>query len=203
MKTYILQKDIIGFKVGTEFPIDKDSDFIIAMGMSEYVNWLNGIAIHNEDWFKLKEDEGDKVAVYEIFNGGDKVGFFFNEELAKTVNDYLNAPSEKSEQRTPLFKTEDGVDVFDGDKYISVRKSDFTIYDNDCAHAYTKTCFDWNDWAHFSTKEKADEFVLDNKPLLSRKDVVNLMIQSAPLFQNKEGVYRLHENLSELVKSKL
>lgn len=89
-----------------------------------------------------------------------------------------------------LFTTEDGVDIFEGDK---------TCWIND----WTVTNFaDWrrsnnNKELHFSTREAAEEYILINKPCLSLKDVSNYY-KYLLNFSNGNS-----KGLRELVKSKL
>ena len=79
--------------------------------------------------------------------------------------------------KQPLFTTEDGVDIFEGDKLYSIcnmlnikkhrlfnaRYDDNTLLNN--------RIFFNSDYKHFSTKEKAEEYILMNKPLLSFNDI--------------------------------
>lgn len=79
--------------------------------------------------------------------------------------------------KQPLFTTEDGVDIFEGDNLYSIdnmlnirkhllfnaRYDDNTLLNN--------RIFFNSDYKHFSTLEKAEEYILINKPLLSLSDV--------------------------------
>ena len=92
--------------------------------------------------------------------------------------------------KNPLFTTEDGVDIFEGDEYWKVLPNSnyglhhLTCVDSDLQPSWT-----------FSTKEAAEEYVLMNKPCLSINDV------SDTLNINKYGSW--YKNLKKLVKSKL
>lgn len=70
--------------------------------------------------------------------------------------------------KKPLFKTEDGVDIFDGNNYWFVtKKLDFLG-----AGTIMKGMSKNNpDTFKFSTKEKAEEFIVMNKLLLSINDI--------------------------------
>ena len=88
-----------------------------------------------------------------------------------------------------LFTTEDGVDVYEKDKIFILNRSTFTIYPKTLAEEIdlpesTKYLF-------FSTKEKAEEYVVLSKPCLCVNDVENMIDFSNYLI------------LRELVKSKL
>lgn len=77
--------------------------------------------------------------------------------------------------KQPLFTTEDGVDIFEGDEYILVRKG--AVSKNLCTFTYTAVSGEsmWNskqkDYTLFSTKEAAEEYILMNKPVLSINDL--------------------------------
>lgn len=97
--------------------------------------------------------------------------------------------------KNPLFRTEDGVEIFEGDK---------TCWINN----WTVTNFaDWKrnnneKELHFSTKEAAEEYILMNKPCLSLNDVFEVY----PEFKKEDPVNKrtFHaEKLINLVKSKL
>jgi len=75
--------------------------------------------------------------------------------------------------KTPLFTTEDGVDIFEGDKFCLVQISTLTILEKGRYKPNMK------DWICFSTKEKAEEYILLNKPCLS----VNEIIAVIPVFK--------------------
>lgn len=96
------------------------------------------------------------------------------------------------EERTKLLTTEDGVDIYEGDEYFSIdpergswlirRRIDPEVYRNKPSRKY------------FSTRHKAREWVILNKPCLS----INEIIDEIPT--NPEGFI---SRLKELVKSKI
>ena len=69
--------------------------------------------------------------------------------------------------KQPLFKTEDGVDIFEGDKYYPVCEY-FNLH-NECIYPSGHKMFKL-----FSTKEKAEEYIIMNKPCLSINDVLSV-----------------------------
>lgn len=87
----------------------------------------------------------------------------------------------------PLFKTFDGVDVFEGDRYYYFRFHSWS-YDMSIAHEkfYSQDKLSKNS-LYFSSKEKAEEFIILNKPCLSLQEAIN----------------NNNESLKELVKSRL
>jgi hypothetical protein len=90
--------------------------------------------------------------------------------------------------KQPLFTTEDGVDVFEGDDFYTVDNWNIEKY---------KNYISINEYIHnlkFSTKEKAEEYILMNKPCLSYNEVLN-----TAKIKNKNTF----DSLKELVKQKL
>lgn len=100
-------------------------------------------------------------------------------------------------QKTPLFTTEDGVDIFAGDSYW--------FYNGDImvefSSAYIKTGGILS--GSFSAKEKAEEYILLNKPLLSLNDL--LSVWSDGVLDNVEyfKTSPLFKSFEKLAKSKL
>lgn len=88
-----------------------------------------------------------------------------------------------------LFRSEDGVDIFKGDKIYFVIKDKFLIgngvaWDNELRH----------DYLHFSTRKAAENYIILNKPCLSINEVLTLGI-------SKDGSWC--KDLQKIVKSKL
>ena len=123
---------------------------------TEYVNYtINKIDIVN--------DKCMVTALYDTNNPNDS-------RLHYNLNNLKKA-------KQPLFITEDSVDIFEGDNLYSIdnmlnirkhllfnaRYDDNTLLNN--------RIFFNSDYKHFSTKEKAEEYILMNKPLLSLSDV--------------------------------
>lgn len=90
--------------------------------------------------------------------------------------------------KTPLFKTEDGVDIFKGDKYYWVNIY-FKIVE-DIAHSETKSAKEYGVHvkADFSTKEAAEEYIIMHKPCLSINDIIEKSILNKPISKIKELV---------------
>lgn len=116
----------------------------------------------------------------EIFTIGDKVvGYNNSTAKIKTIDLVgevsLNICTDKHEgfslenlkKINKLFKTEDGVDVFEGDKYYPVCEY-FNLH-NECIYPSGHKMFKL-----FSTKEKAEEYIIMNKPCLSINDVLSV-----------------------------
>ena len=91
--------------------------------------------------------------------------------------------------KQPLFTTEDGVDIKEGDKYFSICKKYWRILETESAVEINYKTYHKNNY-NFSSYEKAEEYILLNKPCLSINDINTYCNLS--LF-----------TLKELVKSKL
>ena len=157
------------------YPCDKYS--------KDYINQLFntlGVSIHS-----VKRNDG------EIFTIGDKV---FSEYVNYTINKIgivndkcmvsalydTNNPNGSrlhynlnnlKKGKQPLFTTEDGVDIFDGDIFYSTRKDcsgRIIKYEGNFFEIASTKCKEFVD---FSTKEKAEEYILMNKPVLSLKEI--------------------------------
>jgi hypothetical protein len=167
--------------------------------------------------YKVKRFDG------EIFTVGDKCQpknhgldnsypitnfeFIFNNNAFRvnSQNWYLDINSIKHSKK-PLFTTADGVDIFEGDEY-------YELYDfNGCIKKITPskaikdgdedyTC-EQTEW-YFSTREKAEEHIYWNEPVLSLNEVATIYKGLTYLRDNtpqKPGQQAL--DLLELVKSK-
>jgi len=90
--------------------------------------------------------------------------------------------------KTPLFRTEDGVNIFEGDKTYSVNRH-FTL------NAFRSNNGKEPSFVYFSTKEKAEEYILWNKPRLSLREISNCYsITSYGFSRLKELVKTKNEN---------
>lgn len=89
-----------------------------------------------------------------------------------------------------LFKTEDGVDIYEGDIYYCVNSS-FKLSE---WIAYKDTIQEWVN--NFSKKEKAEEYILRNKPFFSLNDYYSI-------FDGDIRDYGISSKLEKLAKSKM
>lgn len=110
---------------------------------------------------------GDKtnngtISKFELDSNGIRVFF---EEKPKNYHVSLNSLL-KVQQK--LFTTEDGVDIFEGDKIYSVNRTNFQHYDNNrtVTHNFCRSSV----YKYFSTKEAAQKYINENKPLLITED---------------------------------
>lgn len=176
-------------------------------------------------------DEINPVVIYsvkrlsdnEIFSIGDNVtlfgwkhtdcfieGFKINDKIDSlgitikqedTTSTYYNGlDTLRKVEKVPLFKSEDGVDMYIGDRYFRII-SNWEIQEENVIqlgeHIYKNDTI-----KRFSTKEKALEYIIENKPCLSYNDIKDIAfglfmnVSSGKTFFNEEAV-------KELVKSKL
>jgi hypothetical protein len=108
--------------------------------------------------------------------------------------------------KKPLFTTEDGVDIFEGDVFYyptgdfsTVYKETTPVKSKISEKSYEnllKYCLVVSNHK-FSTKEKAEEYMLMNKPCLSIEEVMNISYNPAESYTSSS------RKLKELVKSKL
>jgi hypothetical protein len=155
----------------------------------------------------------------EIFTVGDKIdckGWFgniikfeiINNELQIFQQQHIGSSKYKPfliqdliKSKQPLFKTEDGVDIYEGNKSYGIHSETFEdlFHNNTPWYKGSKPC---EYHLHFLTKEAAEEYILMNKPCLSIKEI-------APIFgmyhldNSKTSLDRLSNKLKQLVKNKL
>lgn len=112
--------------------------------------------------------------------------------------DYLGMDIEKfkkSKEPKPLFTTSDGVQIFEGMEYWYLLKDNLVPYK--CTYAGKG----FEPPITFSTKEKAEEWLLLNQPCLSVNDILNI---SNWQYENTPEVIRLRKsNLTNMAKQKL
>lgn len=124
----------------------------------------------------------------------DFIHIVYNHDLKDSIYpDFNNVQKLKQ----PLFTTEDGVDIFEGDIYYKVINDTFQLFimENASKGESLRSKV-------FSTKEKAEEYILMNKPCLSLNDIfkdVEKMRKGLKTFENSE----LAKRFKKLVQQKL
>ena len=96
-----------------------------------------------------------------------------------------------------LFTTEDGINIFEGDNvnWVCDNYEYFNTINIDKTHCNLINGYSKGIYKIFSTKEKAEEYILMNKPVLSLNDIKNCRIKNSKLISRIK--------LKELVKQKL
>jgi hypothetical protein len=152
----------------------------------------------------------------EVFTFGDKIScqqypkevreitdFSLNNneiEVNDGIDEYTFKLSEIFKAKQKLFTTEDGVDIYEGDNVYYTNR--------ECNHNSYVLIAKWNDQCknhlsniHFSTKEKAEEYIIMNKPCLSINDFIMSNEVSYPSNETLCGI--TFKKLKEIVKNKL
>lgn len=153
----------------------------------------------------------------EVFTIGDKISFGhnYNEVITKMSLADSNSNIKKGiwihyeggschidiavKLKTPLFTTEDCVDIFEGDDFfvIETQFDKYRLHKTIGGH-FTK---ERSTRLRFYSKEKAEEYVLLNKPMLSLQDLLNVWGISKEYEAYKTSP--LFHSFLELAKSKL
>lgn len=118
----------------------------------------------------------------EIFTIGDKI----QTSMTLTINGFIIIDNELlidpfeiigtvalnkiSKSKQPLFTTKDGVDIFEEDCIYFIHPDNFKLV----TIKVTNRIKIGNHTKLFSTKEKAEEYIIMNKPVLSLKDVASI-----------------------------
>ena len=206
-----------------------EKDYVILELLSKtkykYVLHPNGLyAFANEKGFATLEQVREHFPIInsvkrlsdgEIFTIGDKVQDSLTDELTnfkvQTITyfypgDKIICQAESGttmplttirKVETPLFTTEDGVDIFEGDTIFGVNV-DWKVFSHyiDLQNKVKS----WGIKPTFSTKEKAEEYILLNKPCLTINDVRNCINQTEIDIDNE---HELNYQLLQSVKEKL
>ena len=110
---------------------------------------------------------GDEIIYNEIFPTKLKIKSIqlFNGEILihKDCTMNTNKLSEIQHCKKPIFKTFDGIDIYEGDRVYSVTPNFCIGYSGSLKYKPIQPCF--------LTKEKAEEYILMNKSCLSLSDV--------------------------------
>ena len=89
-----------------------------------------------------------------------------------------------------LFVTEDGVEIFKGDYYHSVNIDTYTLYEPESnGYASNKLIY-----KIFSTKEKAEEYVLYNKTMFSLQEILDIRQNYINAFDKNHDLKHLFIN---------
>ncbi len=144
----------------------------------------------------------------EIFTIGDKVSYNkhtfsitkfdiidnnVSNKIAVTVDNHLQYELNSIQYtKQLLFKTEEGVDIYEGDRYWFMKPNE-SWYMTEVKEASIMKMGNYSDIKRFSTIEAGHNYIIENKPCLSYRDVENM-------YNTKH--YWMDE-IKELVKQKL
>jgi hypothetical protein len=208
----VIEKDyeILTFTHNTSDGVVKVSKTDLALTVEEFLK--------NKCW---KIHSVKRLSDGEVFTIGDHVRLikqscYFKIESLEinfntiTINKYLNTIDCYEKYRQPLFTTEDGVDMFEGDKYWYIKlPCKFNGFTGEhLMKAYSTVANKNNDTSckidnilGFSTKEAAEEYILMNKPCLSINDLKEIFIWGSN--NESRSSTSIIDKLKQLVKSKL
>lgn len=123
---------------------------------------------------------GDKITFKGLFGNSSEHKFDIIRGFGNTVDDNLaviyhngKVGLHKVEKYRVLFTTEDGVDTFEGDNYFYTNSGGSCVYKEVATVGiidYERKC----NVVRFSTKEKAEEYLLMEKPILSLNDLLSV-----------------------------
>lgn len=101
--------------------------------------------------------------------------------------------------KQPLFKSEDGVDIFEGDLVVCFDIDSFCLRNR--TYRFKEEDINDKNYLFFSTEAKAEEYILMNKPILNVKEICPIIGQCNNT--TYIDLDQLTEKLKELVKSRL
>lgn len=164
--------------------------------------------------------EVKRLSDNKVFKIGDKVTSDFEKDGVQGISSFVSKPNEGvcvklikpnvqgfvsyrklkhiEHIKEPLFTTEDGKDIYLGDKYyVPQVRGEHKEWTGKALEFETENVDYGNDVKRFSTKEAAEEYILMNKPCLSINELEALNVNCA-------GSISLNRHeLKQLVKSKI
>lgn len=141
---------------------------------------------------KVQDSLTDKLTNYAV----QEITYFYHgEKIICQAKSGTTMPLNTIRHTSFLFKTEDGVEIFEGDSVWGFYTGYGYVFEQkDLKRAKIEQ------WLKFSTKEKAEKYILLNKPCLSINDIRNCINQTEIDIDNE---HELNYQLNELVKLKL
>lgn len=151
----------------------------------------------------------------EVFTIGDKIdckGWFGNIIKFKIINNELKIfqqqhinnsnykpllIQELNKFKTPLFTTKDSVDIFKGDIVYFVKINKYDDWENHYITVVDETSA--KNHIRFSTKEKAEEYVLMNEKSLSPNDILNVWSELSDY--SNESLLKNSTLMTRIIKS--
>lgn len=188
--------------------LQKDGTFLDDPLMSQNGGGASLKWMLNEDEYYISSVK--RLSDNEVFSIGDKINFRglygnSSEHKYDTIKGFelkqdgslgvryhngLVGIEKIQKYKEPILTTEDGVNIFQGDSYYYVNKNNFYI--DFVVSADKKFDSKKEDMLDFKHKEKAEEYILMNKPLLSLNDLLSVWssekdfdaYKNSPIFQN-------------------
>lgn len=186
---YVIKQELVekDYKILTYFqkgyPVRKASFFIEGFTGNKHTSIHSVKRLSDGEIFTV----GDKYNDCDLKNGtirtiaiGDN-GIYLNCSLLKNVQ----------QVKKPLFTTEDGVDIFEGNYWFYVKEGSAKIVKTN-VFKYGGLPQNKKPVKRFSTEEAAEEYVLLNKPQLSINDIVS-MFKTLRSFDDNMKIRKLKE----------
>jgi len=206
----VVEKDyeILSFKsIGYNFTWSITNDKLYCSEVINDKTWTQDELL--KPFHKMYIHSVKRLSDGEIFTIGDKI----QTSKVLTINSFIIIDNELlispfeiigtiglnnfQKVKQPLFTTEDDVDIFEGDEYCTIEKDTLRYRIKEIAK---KNSAGKNQdlLYYFSTKEKAEEYIIMNKPCLSLNDFNSLNETN-----EKALIGITLKKLKELVKTKL
>jgi len=154
--------------------------------------------------FKLIKSYPNSENVGSVYEQGDFMGrpIYFKAGNYLDPADVEDNPEffEEIIERQPLLITHDGVELFEGDSVWGFYTGFGYIFEQiDLKRAKEEQ------WLKFSSREKAEDYIILNKPLLSINDLLDFLEHktSKPLWNWDRTTPSFERDIRELVKSRL
>ena len=124
-----------------------------------------------KQWYPSLDKQWDTTHRYEYQSS---TGYMCNKSIQHCVILYKKElhPDFWEEKKEPLFVTEDGVDVVNGMRIHSVRKSNFDRNSYIVDENFVKEQTSKHPYVYFFHEANADEYIWKNKPLFSYEDFI-------------------------------
>jgi hypothetical protein len=178
--------------------------------LSDGVVFKIGDNIKGSDWnTKHIARHSDIISKIYIPTEEEAKGFTFNTgDLVLQTKITWQTSIQKAIKIEKLFTTEDGVDVFKGDKgpsywgeYPYVNTEDWSLGDCHSNSSYATNLKYVNIIKIFSTREKAKEYILRNKPCLSAFEVIDIL-EGLPITAAVSTRKTFYSKIIDLAKSR-
>jgi hypothetical protein len=161
---------ILSLNTNSFFGITKSSVDIIVFEEKNIETWT----IHSVE----------RLSDGEIFTIGDKIWHqktinkieLYDDTLKLSQDEYNWSLLHSARKNKVLFKTEDGVEIFNGDKVWYISLSDNII--REWSAYYRPEVYENIKYLFFSTKEEAEDYLLIGKNCLSIKEIAPLIGQA-------------------------
>lgn len=123
------------------------------------------------DWYK---SDYPYFTISKFYYRDNEIVFDTIEDSAQAFKFFKSLKCYKAKE--PLFVTEDGVEIFELDTeffVVNTSNDEFRLIPNKCSSRNTN--FKWAHLKIFSTKEAAEKYIDDNKPMFSKKQILDAL----------------------------